>query len=192
MTWSEHKDKNERINIMIVDDHDIVRQAIVALLERENDFRIVFEARNGQEAVESYEHAKPDVVLMDVIMPVMNGIDAAKMITSNYRNSKIIMLTSVDSSESIASALSSGAKGYCLKSVSAEHLADGVRIVFGGEMWLCSNVSNTKEKKKQTRSKKKPLRKTVVDKYRKSTEHNSSVNYSKSQLKESKENFHKE
>ena len=135
---SQNKDSCEPISILIVDDHEIIRQAIKLVLQKEDDMRVVFEARDGEEAVAAYEHAKPDITLMDVRMPTMNGIEATNLITNKYEGSKIIMLTSDDTTDTVVAALASGAKGYCLKNVSAQHLADGVRLVYGGDIWLCS------------------------------------------------------
>ena len=108
------------INVVIVDDHQVVLDGFIARLELEPDIRVVGTASNGLEAVEVVRRLAPDVVLMDVSMPVMNGIDATRLIREERPHSKVLMLTMHDNREYIMKVMQAGAVGYMLKEISAE------------------------------------------------------------------------
>ena len=110
------------IRILMVDDHAIVRTGINALIEAEPDLEIAGEAINGKEAVEAFKSVKPDVVLMDLIMPQMNGIEAIKAIRKKSPKAKILVLTSFSEDDKVIAAIKSGALGYILKDSSPQEL----------------------------------------------------------------------
>ena len=123
----------EAIKIMIVDDHTVVRDGLSVMLGREKDLVVVGEARNGVEAVERALQLQPDVVLMDLRMPEMDGVEAMRRIRDEAAEVKFIVLTTFDSDEYIFDAIEAGAKGYLLKDASREELFQVVRAVYRGE-----------------------------------------------------------
>ena len=129
-----------KIRILLADDHVILRQGTRQLLENESDMEVVGEASNGAEAVELVEQFKPDIVIIDVAMPVMNGIEATKKIKEILPGIKILVLTGYDYDEYIFSLLEMGAAGYLLKDVSGDELVGAIRAVFLGEPVLHPTV----------------------------------------------------
>ena len=121
------------IKILIVDDHEMVRDGLSVMMEREEDFTVVGEARNGKEAVEKASRLRPDVVLMDLRMPEMNGVEAMRQIRAEQEDVKFLVLTTYDTDEYIFDAIEAGAKGYLLKDASREELFRAVRTVNRGE-----------------------------------------------------------
>lgn len=138
-----------KIKILLVEDHQLTRIGIKTVIARTDDLTVIAEASNGKEAVEAYKANSPDVVLMDVGMPVMDGIEASKTILASSPEAKIIMLTSHDNERDIAASLAAGAGGYCLKDVEPERLYAAVRSVFAGDIWLDSAIA-AKVLKQQT------------------------------------------
>lgn len=136
-------DKNENgiINVLVVEDHALTRIGLKALLDRTPDIKVVGEAANGQEAVEKTLSLKPDIILMDVGMPVMDGIEAVKNIKEQKSNAGIIMLTSHDNERDIFASLAAGAGGYCLKDVEPERLYTAIRSVHAGDAWLDAAIA---------------------------------------------------
>ena len=122
-----------KIRIVLADDHVILRQGTRQLLEHEPDIEIVGEASDGAEAVELVSKLKPDIVIIDVAMPHMNGIEATKKIKEILPGTKILVLTGYDYDEYIFSLLEIGAAGYLLKDVSGDDLVGAVRAVYQGE-----------------------------------------------------------
>ena len=135
MKWAMSK-----IRIVLADDHVILRQGTRQLLENESDMEVVGEASNGAEAVELVEQFKPDIVIIDVAMPVMNGIEATKKIKEILPGIKILVLTGYDYDEYIFNLLEMGAAGYLLKDVSGDELVGAIRAVFLGEPVLHPTV----------------------------------------------------
>ena len=129
------------IRILIVDDHPLSRIGLKYLLDEAKDMEIVGEAMNGEEAVAMIASCHPNVILMDVGMPVMDGIRAAKIILEKNTNVRVIMLTSHDSEEDIFAALAAGASGYCLKDVNQNRLFTAIRSVFAGDLWLDTAIA---------------------------------------------------
>ncbi len=129
------------IRVLLAEDHLLTRIGLKTVLEKTEDIRIVGEAENGEEAVRLVGELKPDVVLMDVGMPVMDGIEAAQRIKETYKDINIIMLTSHDNERDILASLSAGACGYCLKDVGPERLYTAIRSVNRGDIWLDSTVA---------------------------------------------------
>jgi DNA-binding NarL/FixJ family response regulator len=122
-----------KIKLVIVDDHDILREGIRARLQDHDKFEILAEGRNGAEAVDLYERHKPDVLLTDISMPVMNGLDAATQILSSHQNAKVIFLSVYDDPEYVTKAVSIGAKGFVLKDVSKPEMVNAIcRVAHGG------------------------------------------------------------
>ena len=115
------------IKILIVDDHEVVRDGLSVMMEREEDFTVVGEARNGKEAVEKASSLRPDVVLMDLRMPEMDGVEAMRQIRAVQDDVKFLVLTTYDTDEYIFDAIEARAKGYLLKDASREDLFKAVR-----------------------------------------------------------------
>ena len=131
----------EVIKVLVVDDHAVVRDGLVSMLGREEDFTVVGEARNGLEAVERVSELKPDVILMDLRMPEMDGVEAMRRIRAEYPDSKFIVLTTYDTDEYIFDAIDAGAKGYLLKDASRDALFQAVRAVNKGESIIQPGVT---------------------------------------------------
>jgi DNA-binding NarL/FixJ family response regulator len=130
------------IRVMIADDQEIVRAGFSALLDTRDDITVVGTARDGRDAVEVARSNRPDVVLMDVRMPNMNGIEATRVITTTLDPApRVIVLTTFDLDEYVYDALSAGASGFLLKDVTAETLFEAVRVVARGDALLTPNVT---------------------------------------------------
>lgn len=129
--------KNEAaIRILLVDDHDMVRRGLSVFLLANEDFKLVGEAVNGQEAVEQCALLQPDVVLMDLMMPVMDGVSATKVIRDQYPQIQVIALTSFSEEKLVEASLKAGAIGYLFKNVSVDELAAAIRAAAKGEPTL--------------------------------------------------------
>jgi len=120
------------IRILLVDDQRLMREGLRILLELEPDLKVVGEAEDGQKAVEAYAEFQPDVVLMDVRMPGMDGVEATWRLRERWPQARIIILTTFDDDEYVFEGLRAGALGYLLKDVSGHDLAEAVRTVAGG------------------------------------------------------------
>lgn len=120
------------IRLLLVDDQSLIRRGLRALLELEPDLEIVGEADTGQAAVEQARALKPDVVLMDVRMPVMDGVTATPLIVQEFPQTKVLVLTTFDQDDYVAQALQRGASGYLLKDTPSEELAAAIRLVHRG------------------------------------------------------------
>lgn len=132
---------NETIRILVVDDHVVVRKGLIAVLETEPGFEIVGEAGNGAEANQLACQLLPDVVLMDIIMPVMDGIEATRQIKRTCPVVNILILTSVSSNDKVLPALTAGAIGYLLKDSTPDDLIRAIRRVAVGEGSLDPSVT---------------------------------------------------
>jgi DNA-binding NarL/FixJ family response regulator len=131
----------EAIKVLIVDDHTVVRDGLTAVLGRQGDFTVVGEAANGLEAVDRARELKPDVILMDLRMPELDGVEAMRRIRAADPEAKFIILTTYDSDEYIFEAIEAGAKGYLLKDASREELFEAVRAVHRGESLIQPGVA---------------------------------------------------
>ena len=134
----------DRIGIVVADDHQVVRAGFAALLETQPDFAVLGTAADGAEAVEACRCVKPDVVLMDVRMPGVDGIEATRQLMADDFGAptpKVLILTTFDLDEYVFDALRAGASGFLLKDVTAERLFEGVRIVAAGEALLAPGVT---------------------------------------------------
>ncbi len=126
-----------RIRVLIVDDHAVVRDGIRAVLSLQRDMQVVGEAVNGKEAVEKTIELLPDVVVMDIVMPVMNGLEAAKEIRKKCKSAKVLMLTQYDDEENVLASRQAGALGFIPKAAASSHLVTGIRSVGrGDESWI--------------------------------------------------------
>jgi DNA-binding NarL/FixJ family response regulator len=132
----------EPIRVVISDDHDLFRRGLKMVLEAEEDIAVVAEAGDGLEAVARVEELAPDVVLMDVRMPRMGGIEATRLIRQLFPITRIIVLTVSDEEDDLLGAVKAGANGYLLKEVSIEEVADAVRKVFAGESLLSAPLAS--------------------------------------------------
>ena len=131
----------ERIRLLIVDDHPVVRDGLRGMLERQADFEIVGEAGNGLDAVQLVNELLPDIVLMDLRMPEMDGVTALGEIKSNQPQVQVLVLTTYDSDADILPAIEAGASGYLLKDSSREELYAGIRAAARGETVLAPSVA---------------------------------------------------
>jgi two-component system, NarL family, response regulator LiaR len=129
------------IRVMIVDDHDMVRRGLQVLLDNFNDIEVVGEANSGDGAVAQAHRLQPDVVLMDVLMPRMNGIDAIAPLRVAAPQTNIVMLTSFDNDQNVQDALKSGAVGYLLKNVTGDELAGAIRKAAQGQGTLAPEAA---------------------------------------------------
>ncbi|MEV6329514.1 response regulator transcription factor [Streptomyces sp. NPDC051909] len=129
------------IRVLIVDDQMMVREGFSVLLGAMPDIEVVGEAVNGREAVAQVAALRPDVVLMDIRMPEMNGIEATREIVAADADAKVLVLTTFDLDEYVYQALRAGASGFLLKDASARQLAEGVRVVAAGEALLAPTVT---------------------------------------------------
>ncbi|MFI1394205.1 response regulator [Streptomyces sp. NPDC020681] len=129
------------IRVLVVDDQVMVREGFSVLLNAMPDIEVIGEAVNGREAVTKVAELAPDVVLMDIRMPELNGIEATREIVASHGDSKVLVLTTFDLDEYVYQALRAGASGFLLKDASARQLADGVRVVAAGEALLAPTVT---------------------------------------------------
>lgn len=129
------------IRVLTVDDHPLLRSGIAAVLEGEADIIVVGEATNGKEAVESFRVHRPDVTLMDLQMPVMNGIDAILAIRREFPSARIVILTTYDGDAQAVRALKAGAAGYLLKNMLREELVNTIRSIHSGRRRVPSEIA---------------------------------------------------
>ena len=134
-------DGSAPIRILAVDDHVLVREGIAVLVSTEPDLTLVAEATNGREAIQQFRAHRPDVTLMDLQMPEMNGLDAINAIRGEFSDAKIIVLTTYKGDVQIRRAIKSGAQGYLLKNTLHKELAAAVRAVHAGRKVLSPEVS---------------------------------------------------
>jgi len=133
------KEAAKRIRVLVVDDHAVVRDGIRAVLALQRDMQVVGEAVNGKEALEKAIELMPDVVLMDIVMPVMNGLDAAKEICRKWERAKVLMLTQYDDEENVRASREAGALGFIPKAAASSRLLTGIRSVARGDQsWIAS------------------------------------------------------
>ena len=129
------------IGIVVADDHEVVRAGFAALLDTQPDFTVLGTACDGGEAVSVCRDLRPDVVLMDVRMPSLDGIEATRRILATGSRTRVLMLTTFDLNEYVYEALRAGASGFLLKDVTAERLFDAVRVIAAGEALLAPAVT---------------------------------------------------
>jgi DNA-binding NarL/FixJ family response regulator len=124
------------IEVLLVEDHELTRQGLSYGLKKFPGIQVIGEAENGREAMEFIEEKQPQVVLMDVVLPVLNGIQATRLIKQKYPDTKVLMLTSHGEQEKVFEAFAAGADGYCMKDVKTERLAQIIEMMLEGVLWL--------------------------------------------------------
>lgn len=129
------------IRVMIVDDQALIREGLKMILSICSDIEVIGEASNGREAVEKLKEFIPDIILMDIRMPVMDGVEAARLIKERYKCIKIIILTTFNEDEYIFEALKNGADGYILKDVKSDEIIKGIKTVYNGNILLQPEVA---------------------------------------------------
>jgi DNA-binding NarL/FixJ family response regulator len=131
----------KKLRILIADDHGLVRRGAVAVLRARNGWRVVGEAANGREAVEKAKKLKPDVAILDIGMPELDGFEATQQIVEAVPDTKVLVLTMHESDQMVRRALDAGARGYLLKSDLTEYLAKAVKAIAAGKRFLTPKVS---------------------------------------------------
>jgi two-component system response regulator NreC len=126
--------------VLLADDHSLIRQSVRALLEKQG-FQVVSEASDGQEALRSVEKTPPDVAILDIGMPILNGVDAARELLKSSPRTRVILLTQHDEGQYVTEALRAGVRGYVLKSQAAEDLVHAIQEVCRGSVYLSPNIS---------------------------------------------------
>lgn len=129
------------IRVLLVDDQALFREGLGTLLSLKNDIEIVGEASNGAEALESAQHLSPDVILMDLRMPVLDGVAATRRLKEMQHPARVIVLTTFDDDETIFDGLRAGAVGYLLKDVSSDKLIEAIRAAARGESFLQPSIA---------------------------------------------------
>lgn len=131
----------QKIRVLVVDDHTIVRDGIIALLSLAGDIDVVGEATNGNEALKMVSELHPDVVLMDIAMPIMGGLEATRRISKEFPKTKVLVVTQHDDKEYVFPVLESGASGLISKAGASSELASGIRSVYRGDSFLSPSVA---------------------------------------------------
>ncbi len=131
----------EKIKVLIVDDHQVVRQGLRTFLELNQDINVIGEAVNGEDAIQKVRQLSPHVVLMDLVMPIMDGIEATRQIKASGSSVKVIALTSFSEDDKVFPAIQAGASSYLLKDVSPDELLDAIRAAYLGEPRLHPNIA---------------------------------------------------
>lgn len=124
------------IRILLAEDHEIIRDGVCAIVNRQSDITVVAEAENGEQAVQMYREKQPDLVVMDLRMPTMEGVEAILQIRSEFPEAKIIILSTYDTDEDIYRGLQAGAKGYLLKDTTSYELTTAIRTVYQGKKYI--------------------------------------------------------
>ncbi len=131
----------QKIRVLVVDDHTIVRDGICALLALAGDMEVVGEATNGNEALKMVKEVTPDVVLMDIAMPIMGGLEATRRMRKEFPATKVLVLTQYDDKEYVFPVIESGASGFISKVAASSELASGIRSVYRGDAFLSPSVA---------------------------------------------------
>jgi len=130
-----------KIRVLVVDDHTIVRDGICALLALTGDIEVIGEATNGSEALKMVKELNPDVVIMDIAMPIMGGLEATRRINKEFPRTKILVLTQHDDKEYVFPVIESGASGFISKAAASSELVSGIRAVYRGDSYLSPAVA---------------------------------------------------
>jgi DNA-binding NarL/FixJ family response regulator len=131
----------QKIRVLVVDDHTIVRDGICALLALAGDIEVVGEAINGSEALKMVKELIPDVVLMDIAMPIMGGLEATRRIHKEFPTTKVLVLTQYDDKEYVFPVIEAGASGFISKAAASSELASGIRSIYRGDSYLSPSVA---------------------------------------------------
>jgi two-component system NarL family response regulator len=128
------------IRVLIADDHSIFRQGLAMIISRDPDMTVIAQAENGQQAIDLFREHQPDVTLMDLRMPQVEGVEAITAIRTESKSARIIVLTTYDSDEDIYRGLQAGAQGYLLKDTKSDELFNAIRTIHRGEQYIPPNV----------------------------------------------------
>jgi len=131
----------QKIRVLVVDDHTIVREGICALLALAGDIEVVGEAANGSEALKMVKELRPNVVLMDIAMPVMGGLEATRRIRREFPRTRVLVLTQYDDKEYVFPIIEAGASGFISKVAASSELAPGIRSVYHGDSYLSPSIA---------------------------------------------------
>ena len=131
----------QRIRVLVVDDHTIVRDGICALLALAGDIEVVGEAANGSEALKMVKELEPNVVLMDIAMPIMDGLEATRRIRRKFPRTRVLVLTQYDDKEYVFPVIEAGASGFISKVAASSELTSGIRSVYHGDSYLSPSVT---------------------------------------------------
>ncbi len=132
-----------KIKVVLADDHAIFRKGVKSLLENEEDIEIIGEAANGEEALDKVRELSPDVLMIDISMPKMSGIEAAEIVNKQFKHTKALILSMHNNDDYILKSVECGAHGYLLKDTSKEEMLKALRSVALGEKYFAGTVSNT-------------------------------------------------
>ena len=135
------KDRHKKIKLLLVDDHPIVLEGIKSHLSAQADFEVIGDAADGREAIRKARRLLPDIILMDISMPHMNGLEAMTLLRKQVPNAKILVLTMHDKKEYISQIFRLGARGYLLKDTSPAELVHAIKLIYAGEVVFSSAVS---------------------------------------------------
>ncbi|MGL4620607.1 MAG: response regulator [Chroococcidiopsis sp.] len=130
------------IRLLIVDDHTIVRQGLATIINRDPEVTVIAQAQDGQQAIDLFREHQPDVTLMDLRMPQMDGVEAISSICAEFKSARIIVLTTYDADEDIYRGLQAGAQGYLLKDTGADELLNAIRTVHSGRKYISPEVGS--------------------------------------------------
>jgi DNA-binding NarL/FixJ family response regulator len=130
-----------KITVFLAEDHAVVREGLAELIRRETDMEVVGEAGDGEDTVRLVKQLKPDIVLMDIAMPIVNGVEATKQIKISVPQTRVLVLTAYDNPEFITAAIDAGAAGYLLKNVRRKELTNAIRSAYEGESVLHPSVA---------------------------------------------------
>lgn len=133
--------KDKTIKVLIADDHHVVRMGLIALVKTDPEMEVVGEAEDGMKAIQLYERHRPDILLMDSRMPVMNGVETTIKILEKFPKACILMISAYDGDADIQRALEAGVKGYVLKQSAGDRLLPAIRAVATGKKWLSRAVA---------------------------------------------------
>lgn len=131
----------KKINVILADDHNIIREGLVAILQKHPDIKVIAQAGDGRTTIQLTRELMPDVVVMDVIMPGLNGIEAARQITSGFTDVKVIALSVHSSKQFVIEMLKAGASGYLLKDCVSDDLAYAIRSVAAGQNYISPQIA---------------------------------------------------
>ena len=134
-------DTTPKATVLLVDDHALMRTGVANIINQEHDLHVVAEASNGVEAIAAFDQFRPDVTLLDLRMPIMEGVEAVRQIRARDPRARVIVLTTYDTDDEISRALKAGAKAYVLKDISADQLIGCIRDVLAGKTYLAPSAA---------------------------------------------------
>jgi two-component system, NarL family, response regulator NreC len=129
------------INILLVDDHDLTRRQMVSLIKNQSDMEVVAEAINGEESLAKARELTPDIIVMDILLPGINGVDASRQITESFPGARILILSNHSGAALVKAALDAGALGYVRKDNAFEELIPAIRAVAAGQQFLGKKIT---------------------------------------------------